>query len=180
MNFKLVTNRLSTHYIADPYSTLMHYKRTFKLLQQMKKNNGKALILGNKNQFGIDWKNYFGGMELRRSNLDQKVIVNATLHHDLIICLDMCLYAPFLKRKNLPVLGIATAREIVEHPEILEVMDYLLPAPTSKTDAALRQLMLKEYFEKENPKPPPEAESWQPPGGIDQMERSQTVHASPR
>merc|ERR1719335_1558844 len=63
LNFKRVSNKVTSSYIMDPYAMLMHYKRVFKLLGSMRRLPGgqraRVLVLGNKHQFGIDWKNRF-------------------------------------------------------------------------------------------------------------------------
>merc|ERR1719401_1733100 len=141
MQINRLANKVTATYIMDPYSMLMHYKRAFKLLKLMKDNKAKVLILGNKNQFGIDWKGRFEGMEFDTGIVDEKVISSAPKHYQLILCLDPVLYARSLHRISVPVMMCATAREITQHPEILRVTDYLLPSPTSRHDAALRQFI---------------------------------------
>lgn len=54
------------------------------------------------------------------------------------------LYCRSLHRLNLPVMMCATLREITEHPEILDCTDYLLPSPTRRHDAALRELVARQ------------------------------------
>merc|ERR1712187_265974 len=78
--------------------------------------------------------------------VDQKVISSAPKHYSLILCLDPKLYTRALQRVSLPVMMCATAQELNEHPEILEVTDYLLPSPSSLHDAALRQLIADEFL----------------------------------
>merc|ERR1719181_2567632 len=73
--------------------------------------------------------------------VDEKVISTAPSTYHLILCLDPVLYCKTLRRMNLPVMMCATAREISTYPEILDVTDYLLPSPSSRHDAALRQLI---------------------------------------
>ncbi|KAF8822223.1 hypothetical protein IE077_000015 [Cardiosporidium cionae] len=147
MNFNRIKTRVSTHYICDPYSTLMHYKRTFKLLQAMRQvDSVSVLCLGSKHQLGIKWGDYFKKVNtLKGSNFS--TLSKATEKHDLIICSDMLLHALELKNICIPVIGIATSKEIHDHPEILDVIDYLLPAPTSRTEAALRQLIKQDYLD---------------------------------
>mmetsp|Transcript_33438 Transcript_33438/g.51995 ORF Transcript_33438/g.51995 Transcript_33438/m.51995 type:complete len:156 (-) Transcript_33438:38-505(-) len=147
MNFHRVANKLTATMVMDPYAMLMHYKRAFKLLKQMKDNQAKVLILGNKNQFGIDWKGRFEGMSFDTGVVDEKVISSAPSNYHLILCLDPILYAKTLRRMNLPVMMCATAREINDYPEILDVTDYLLPSPSSRYDAALRQLIASQTLD---------------------------------
>merc|ERR1712217_577434 len=97
----------------------------FKLMRVMKENKAKVLILGNKNQFGIDWKGRFEGIELETDIVDQRIISSAPKHYQMILCLDPILYTKHLKGIGLPVMMCATAREITQHPEILDVTDYL-------------------------------------------------------
>merc|ERR1719293_501934 len=150
MNFNRVANRVTASYIMDPYAMLMHYKRAFKLLRLMRQNKAKILILGNKNQFGIDWKGRFEGIDFDTGIVDEKVISAAPKPYQLILCLDPVLYARSLHRISVPVMMCATAREITQHPEILSVTDYLLPSPTSRHDAALRQLIGAEFLDREH------------------------------
>merc|ERR1712007_350484 len=86
--------------------------------------------------------------------VDQKVISSAPKHYHLILCLDPKLYTRALQRASLPVMMCASAQELNEHPEILEVTDYLLPSPSSLHDAALRQLIADEVLHEadRNPK----------------------------
>lgn len=144
MNFTKVSSRVTSHYITDPYTTLMHYRRAFKLLQGLREKSMSVLCLGNKNQVGIDWKNLFEGLEITRGQCDQKVIDAAPRFHSLIVCADPVLYAPYLRKVSLPVLSIVSAKELHDYPEILQVTDYLLPAPGNRKEAALRQLMFNE------------------------------------
>mmetsp|Transcript_52427 Transcript_52427/g.154598 ORF Transcript_52427/g.154598 Transcript_52427/m.154598 type:complete len:159 (-) Transcript_52427:74-550(-) len=146
MNFNRIANKVTSSYIMDPYSMLMHYKRAFKLMEVMKENKAKVLIVGNKNQFGVDWKGKFEGMDFDTGIVDEKVISSASKYYQLILCLDPVLYAKSLRRLSVPVMMCATAREITQHPEILEVCDYLLPSPSSRHDAALRQLIASEHL----------------------------------
>eukprot|EP00933_Yihiella_yeosuensis_P018429 TRINITY_DN15127_c0_g2_i2.p1 TRINITY_DN15127_c0_g2~~TRINITY_DN15127_c0_g2_i2.p1 ORF type:complete len:259 (+),score=45.72 TRINITY_DN15127_c0_g2_i2:90-866(+) len=144
MQINRIANKITKSYLMDPYAMLMHYKRAFKLMKLMKDANAKVLILGNKNQFGINWKGRFEGMDFDTGIVDDKVISTAPKHYKMILCLDPVLYCRSLNRINVPVMMCATAREITEHPEILDVTDYLLPSPTSRHDAALRQLIAAE------------------------------------
>jgi len=117
------------------------------MLKQLKDNQAKVLILGNKNQFGIDWKGRFEGMSFDTGVVDEKVISSAPSNYHLVLCLDPVLYSKTLRRINLPVMMCATAREISSYPEILDVTDYLLPSPSSSHDAALRQLVASQTLD---------------------------------
>ena len=141
MQVNRIANKVTKSYLMDPYAMLMHYKRAFKLMEVMKQNSAKVLILGNKNQFGIDWKGRFEGMEFDTGVVDGKLISAAPKHYQMILCLDPVLYCRALHRINLPVMMCASLREMTEHPEILDVTDYLLPFPTRRHDAALREII---------------------------------------
>merc|ERR1712118_299033 len=78
--------------------------------------------------------------------MDERVISSATLHYELILCLDPILYARHLQRINLPIIMAATTKEIHDYPEILDVTDYLLPVPGSRHDVALRQLIAEQIL----------------------------------
>eukprot|EP00927_Polykrikos_kofoidii_P028486 TRINITY_DN24869_c0_g1_i2.p2 TRINITY_DN24869_c0_g1~~TRINITY_DN24869_c0_g1_i2.p2 ORF type:complete len:187 (-),score=28.65 TRINITY_DN24869_c0_g1_i2:32-523(-) len=142
MQFNRVANKVTASYVMDPYAMLMHYKRAFKLLRVMRDNNAKVLIVGSKHQFGIDWKGRFDGIEFDTGVVDAQVIHTAPRHYHMILCLDPVLYARSLKRRmTIPVMMCATAKELNEYPEILDVTDYLLPSPSRRHDAALRHLI---------------------------------------
>ncbi|PFH38513.1 hypothetical protein BESB_008550 [Besnoitia besnoiti] len=150
MNFNRIPTRLSTHFVCDPYSTLMHYRRTFKFLQALKtKPNCRVLCLGNNNQININWPKHFEGLTIVNSavSANSSILSAASVHYSLILCLDPVLFAKHLHHINVPVLGVCTPREIHEHPEILKVIDYLLPSPSTRTDAALRQLLARDFLD---------------------------------
>lgn len=150
LNFTRVSNKVTSSYIMDPYAMLMHYKRVFKLLGSMRRLPGgqraRVLVLGNKHQFGIDWKNRFQGFDFLQGSMDDRVISSAVLHYELILCLDPVLYARHLQRINLPIVMAATTKEIHDYPEILDVTDYLLPVPGTRHDVALRQLIAEQIL----------------------------------
>mmetsp|Transcript_23622 Transcript_23622/g.52370 ORF Transcript_23622/g.52370 Transcript_23622/m.52370 type:complete len:202 (-) Transcript_23622:113-718(-) len=141
MNVNRFTNKIKLTHVMDPYSMLMHYKRAFKLMRLLKENKAKVLVLGNKNQFGIDWKGRFEGVDFDTGIVDSQVIATAPKHYHMVLCLDPVLYARSLRRLNVPVMMCATTQEITQYPEILDVSDYLLPSPSSRHDAALRALV---------------------------------------
>eukprot|EP00930_Biecheleria_cincta_P003688 TRINITY_DN104616_c0_g1_i1.p1 TRINITY_DN104616_c0_g1~~TRINITY_DN104616_c0_g1_i1.p1 ORF type:complete len:253 (+),score=44.32 TRINITY_DN104616_c0_g1_i1:44-760(+) len=172
MNINRIANKITKSYLMDPYSMLMHYKRAFKLLKEMQKNRAKILILGNKNQFGIDWKGRFEGVEFDTGVVDAKIISSAPKHYDMILCLDPVLYCRSLFRLSLPVMMCATTREITEHPEILDVTDYLLPSPTRRHDAALRQLIAGQVLPDEKTKETGSASDGMPETGASAREAS--------
>jgi len=156
---RFAKNKLTQSFIANPYSLLQHYKRAYKLLEKMKtleeghKKGASVLVLGDKHRFEAVWeyenkKRTLGdeGLRFTRERLDEKAITSASKYHDLIICLDPVLFAKSLHRINLPVMTVATAEEIHEHPEILDMTDYLLPTPDTKYAQALRVLVAKNNF----------------------------------
>lgn len=146
MNFNRVSKAITNNFILDPYASLMHYRRSFKLLKQLKDNESPILVVGSKNQRGFDWKNNFDG--IRPTEMSESVLVTACKNYHMILCFDPVLYAKALKGINLPVMAVATVEEISQHPDILKVCDYLLPAPTGRADAALKQLVFGEIFNK--------------------------------
>jgi hypothetical protein len=151
MNFNRISKQVTNSFILDPYASLIHYRRSFKLLKQLKENGSPILAIGNKNQSGFDWKNNFDGIKHEGSNLSgsgmsESVLAAATKNYHLILCFDPVLFASALQGMNLPVMSVATSDEVARHPEILQVSDYLLPAPTGRADAALRQLVYGEVF----------------------------------
>ena len=149
MNFNRITNKVTNSFILDPYATLIHYRRSFKLLKQLKENGSPILALGSKNQTGFDWKNNFDGIRhAETSVMSESVLAAASKNYHLILCFDPVLYANSLQGINLPVMAVATSAEVAAHPAILKVCDYLLPAPSGRADAALRQLVFGEVFSK--------------------------------
>ena len=46
------------------------------------------LVLGNKNQFSIDWKGHFEGIEFDTGIVDEKIISAAPKHYHMVLCLD--------------------------------------------------------------------------------------------
>ncbi len=148
MNFNRISNKVTNTFILDPYATLMHYRRCFKLLKQLKDNKSPILAVGNKNQQGFDWKNNFDGIKhAAEGPMSESVLAAACKSYHLIMCFDPILYAKALQGINLPIMMVASAEDISKHPEILQVSDYLLPAPSGRADAALRQLVYGEVFQ---------------------------------
>lgn len=78
--------------------------------------------------------------------MSQSVLAAACKNYHLILCFDPVLYANSLQGINLPVMAVATSAELAAYPEIVRVCDYLLPAPSGRADAALRQLVFGEVF----------------------------------
>merc|ERR1719171_1469343 len=115
MNFNRVASKVTNSYIMDPYAMLMHYKRAFKLLRLVRDQKSpdgtkaQVLVLGNRHQFGIDWKNRFTGLDFLQGRMDERVISSATRYYQLVLCLDPVLYSKHLSRINLPVIMAATA-----------------------------------------------------------------------
>ncbi|KAF4663683.1 hypothetical protein FOZ61_001444 [Perkinsus olseni] len=146
MNFNRISNKVTVQYIADPYTMLMNYKRSFKFLKLLKENNAPVLVIGSKNQGGVSWKNHFEGLQFSKARMDMSVIATASAHYHLIMCLDPVLYVKALHQINVPVMMVVTNRELSEHPEILESCDYLLPCPTARTDFMLRDIVASQIL----------------------------------
>jgi hypothetical protein len=152
MNFNRISKTVTNSFVLDPYASLIHYRRSFKLLKQLKEHGSPILAIGNKNQAGFDWKNNFDGInhaaEAGSSSgpMSQSVLAAACKNYHMILCFDPVLYAKALQCINLPIMAVATSAEIASHPEILRVCDYLLPAPSGRADSALRQLVFGEVF----------------------------------
>ena len=144
MNFNRVSSKVSNSFVMDPYATLMHYRRSFKLLKQLNERKSPILAIGNKNQSGFDWKNNFDGIQ--QTGMNDSVLATAAKNYHLILCFDPVLFALSLQNLHLPIMVVATAQELAQYPEILQVTDYLLPAPTGRADAALRQLVFSEVL----------------------------------
>mmetsp|Transcript_15784 Transcript_15784/g.40127 ORF Transcript_15784/g.40127 Transcript_15784/m.40127 type:complete len:159 (+) Transcript_15784:49-525(+) len=149
MNFaKVASTRVTSSCIADPYAVMIHYKRTFKFLRELKDNKGTVLFLGNKYQKGFEWTNKFATHgDTGFGQVDSIVISSAPKYYDAIMCMDLPLYAKYLRNIALPVVMVTTARELNDYPEGIDVIDYLLPAANGKTEAALMQLLRQEIFE---------------------------------
>ena len=144
MNFHRVTGKIRTSYISEPYQLLTHYKRAYKFLRLVKQNAGRVLVLGQRNHFGLNWQSAVGNGVTHHTKLDDQVISSASREYSMILCLDPILFAKSLYRVNLPVMTVATPKELHEHPEIVKMTDYLLPAPTSRHDMALAELIRRE------------------------------------
>lgn len=157
MNFNLIPRKVTNSFISDPYGSLMHYRRSFKLLKQLKQNGSPILAVGNKNQSGFSWKNDFDGIKHADSQdqnggfMSESVLSAACKNYHLLLCFDPVLFAHSLQGLNIPVMSVATASEIVQFPEILRVSDYYLPAPSGRADMALRQLVFGEVFQTKSP-----------------------------
>eukprot|EP00923_Selenidium_pygospionis_P052107 GHVN01090154.1.p3 GENE.GHVN01090154.1~~GHVN01090154.1.p3 ORF type:complete len:159 (-),score=16.96 GHVN01090154.1:1142-1618(-) len=148
MRAKKVITTCSSHYIAEPYSILQHYKRTYKFLHQLRLNQASLLCLGRNDENCLDWKNDFRGIALEeRGGVTRDLLTNAATTYDAILCLDMVGYAKVLMLANLPVVGVATVEDLEQHVDLCRVIDYLLPFPTSRTEAVIRD-MLREQTEK--------------------------------
>lgn len=134
-------------YICEPYSLLLHYKRAFKFLKGIQQMNGSGLVLGhNKHRISLDWTEAVQKLDTRGgatadTKVDKGLLARAPTQYDLIICLDPVLFARYLHNYTLPVLGVAAIEEIREYPEILDVIDYLIPATSRRADVTLRQIV---------------------------------------
>eukprot|EP00971_Amphidinium_carterae_P273313 5424163-Amphidinium_carterae.1 len=95
-------------------------------------------------------------MEHHAGAMDDRIISSAPKHYHMILCTDPVLYCRALHRITIPVMMCATARDINDYPEILQVTDYLLPSPTRRHDKALRHLILQETLRSELVKEEPE------------------------
>jgi len=151
MNFHRVTGKIKTSYISEPYSLLTQYKRAYKFLRLVKQNSGKILVLGNRNHFGLNWQAAVSGNGANNvthhTKLDDQVISSSPKEYSMILCLDPTLFAKSLYRAHLPVMTVATPKELHDHPEIIKMTDYLLPAPTSRHDMALAELLRRETMD---------------------------------
>lgn len=66
--------------------------------------------------------------------------------YSLIICLDPVLFARHLRNYPLPIVGVASPNEVHDYPEILDIIDYLIPATTKRSDVTIRDLLWKELI----------------------------------
>ena len=135
----------------DPYTKLQHYRTAIKLLKCFGDERGRILVVGNKHNMGFEYAKRFPGLQLTQSGLDEATISSASAKYDMILCLDSVLYVRALHKCHLPVMTVATAGEIHDHPEILESCDYLLPAPEGRADLALQALLMKEIDDVQRP-----------------------------
>ncbi|KAF4673706.1 hypothetical protein FOL47_010187 [Perkinsus chesapeaki] len=147
----IVLRKQHADYIADPYTMLINYKRSFKFLRLLKENNAPVLVIGSKNQGGVSWKNHFEGLQFSKARMDMSVIATASANYHLIMCLDPILYIKALYQINVPVMMVATNRELNEHPEILDACDYLLPCPTARADFMLRDIVANQVLKEAKP-----------------------------
>ncbi|XP_026193834.1 uncharacterized protein LOC113147440 [Cyclospora cayetanensis] len=152
MNIARVGGCLTSHYLFDPYSCLQHYKRAFKLLLQLKRGGGKLLVVGRRHQTDIALQRHFPGLAAASAAAavgphTRQLLSAAPAHYSALICQDCVAFAPYLYGLNLPVLGVCTPREVHEHPEILKVVDYLIPHTSNRPDTALRKLLETQILE---------------------------------
>lgn len=159
MNFNRLPKSVTNSFVSDPYACLIHYRRSFKLLKQLKDAGSPILAVGNKNESGFSWKNDFDGIKHAQvtcdngSTMSDSVLSAASKNYHLLLCFDPVLFANAIQGLNIPVMSVATSAEILQHPEILRVSDYLLPAPTARADMALRQLIYGEVFDPKKTEP---------------------------
>lgn len=148
---------VATDYICEPYSLLMHYKRAFKFLKGLQEIKGSALLLGhNKHRVTLNWTEAVSKLDIQggntsRTRVDKCLLARAPSQYDAIICLDPVLFARHLRHYTLPILGVAAIQDIREYPEILDVIDYLIPATSKRSDVTLRQIIWNSIFSKEEP-----------------------------
>lgn len=136
--------------ICSPYSTLQHLRRTFKFLAQLKRGGGNILVVGQRHKHACTFlSSHFPGLSRLRGSPASAAssLSAASAHYSLIVCLDCVAFAPLLRNINLPVLGICTPRELHEHPEIIRVLDYIIPHNGTRSDVALQKLLEEEVLD---------------------------------
>lgn len=144
MNFNKVSSILRDVYMTQPYSQLQALKRATKILIACRERGLPVLVMGSKNKFHFSNKSLMPCLEHVGSQVSAELIMRAASKYGLIICLDPVLYQPILRSSNLPVLIVATARELAENAQIVEIADYIIPQCTTRIDAAVWHLTAKQ------------------------------------
>lgn len=144
MNNVLVSSRVRSKCLGDPYTKLIQLKRTFRFLKAAQENNARVLILGNKFQSRINLDNFFLTSKnnfTHSPNFNSEIIDSASKNYDLILCLDPILFAKKLKNINLPRVLVSTVDDLYWHRDLIDSFDYLIPLTHDRTDQALHYLL---------------------------------------
>ncbi len=140
MNFNRISNRVTDIYLADPYVTLQHYRRALRLFTHLKAANLPILQLGNKHQSDFLLNALGDRVHKLPARLDRDFYASVSTKYGLILCTDPVLFASELKGSLLPVMSLLTPQEIVQHPEAVEISDYILPVGNGRIEVALKHL----------------------------------------
>ena len=143
MNFRRVSGRLIDAYIAEPYSQIQAIKRCTKILFGCKEVGLPILVLGSKNRFHFNNPGLLPSVEHVGSQVTKQFLMQAAGRYSLILCLDPILYLPVLTGIPIPLMIVATTKEIAYHSEILAITDYILPQAGGRIDAAIECLLLQ-------------------------------------
>ena len=148
MNFNKVSSRIVETYLADPYSQIQAVRRCTKLLVGCKAIGLPILVLGSKNKFHFNNPALLPSVEHVGSQVTSQFLMQVTGKYSLIICLDPVLYLPVLRSITVPLMLVATGKELTEHSEMLSISDYILPQSGSRLDAAIEYLLLPKSGER--------------------------------
>ena len=152
MNFNRISTRVTDIYLSDPYTTLQHYRRALRLFTHLKQTNLPILHLGNRHQSEYLLKALDGRLHrVANAKLDRDFFASLSSKYGLILCTDPVLFAGDLRGSLLPVMSLVTPQELAQHPEVLEVSDYLLPVGNGRIEVAIRQLLSEKLLTKSTP-----------------------------
>ena len=140
MNFNKISSHLKDVYMAEPYSLVQAIRRATKILIGCRERGLPVLVLGTKNKFHFNNPSLLPSVEYVGSQISKELIMRASTTYGLIICLDPVMYMAILRNATLPILIVATPRELSEHSGILEIADYIIPQCSNKIDAAVWHL----------------------------------------
>ncbi|GAW80407.1 hypothetical protein, conserved [Plasmodium gonderi] len=144
MHYNLIGSRINNHYVVDPYVSMLYIKRAYKFLSLLKKNNGNAIIIGNKFK-EIKLENYFHKIE-HKETCDLNMLTNITKNFDLLICTDLVLYYPHIKNILIPKMLVADGNTFVKHKNFLHAFEYFIPLTDRKLDHHLHYVLAKKYL----------------------------------
>jgi hypothetical protein len=143
MNFNKLSGRIIDTFLAEPYCQIQAIKRCTKVLFGCKDVGLPILVLGSKNRFHFNNPALLPSVEHVSSQVTPQFLMQATGKYSLILCLDPVLYLPVLRSVSIPLMLVATAKEIADHSEMLSIADYILPQTGGRIDAAVEHLLMK-------------------------------------
>jgi hypothetical protein len=143
MKFNKLSGRVVDTYLAEPYSQIQAIKRCTKVLHGCKAVGLPILVLGSKNKFHFSNPALLPSVEHIGNQVTPQFLRQATGKYSLVLCLDPVLYMPVLNNVPLPLMLVATAKEIADHSEMLSVTDYILPQLGGRIAAAVEHILLR-------------------------------------
>jgi len=137
MNFAKISGRVSDIYLADPYTCIVSYRRSLKFLESCKRNDRPILLLGSKNRLSFLDSKFLPAIKQFNQTIDKEFVMQASGNFGAFLCLDPLVYMPIIQNLPLPLVVVATAAELAEHPELSRIADYIIPQSSSKLEEAI-------------------------------------------